>query len=126
MPLTWYLTVHMMQEERLPSDSTTSFVTSDVSDGGGSCSAGTGGSGVRTTNEGVRNLRSFAMNIELLLHAHYNHRLSFQLLMSISIWLSESVRFSKSTKPKKRKTVNDYEEHTMENGLNVWAGGGYG
>ena len=50
---TCYLTVHMMQEESLPSDSTTSIVTSDASDRGGSCSAGTGGSSVPTTNEGV-------------------------------------------------------------------------
>ena len=43
---TWYLTVHIMQEECLPSDSTTSIVTSDASDRDGSCSAGTGGSSV--------------------------------------------------------------------------------
>ena len=105
----------MMQEESLPSDSTTSIVTSDASDRGGTCSAGTGGSSVRTTNKGVRNLRYFAMNLELLLYAHYNHRLSFQLLMSISIWLSESVRIFKKYIPRqrKRKAVNDYEEQNM-------------
>ena len=100
---TWYLTVHMMQEESLPSDSTTSIVTSEASDRGGSCSAGTGGSSVPTTNEGVRSLRSFAMNLELLVNAHYNHRISFQLLTSISISLSESIRISKKCIPNQRK-----------------------
>ena len=99
---TCYLTVHTMQEESSRSDSTTSIVTSDASDRGGSCGAGSGGSSVPTTNEGVGNLRSFAMNLELLLHAHYNHRLSFQLLMSISIWLSESVRTSKKYQTKEK------------------------
>ena len=60
---TCYLTVHMMQEENSRSDSTTSIVTSDASDRGGNCGAGSGGSSVPTTNEGVGNLRSFAMNL---------------------------------------------------------------
>ena len=103
----------MMQEESSRSDSTTSIVTSDASDRGGNCGAGSGGSSVPTTNEGVRNLRSIAMNLELLLHAHYNHCLSFQLLMSISIWLSESVRISKKYQIKEKDPVNDYEEQTL-------------
>ena len=62
---TCYLTVHTMQEENWRSDSTTSIVTSDASDRGGNCGAGSGGSSVPTTNEGVGNLRSFAMDLEL-------------------------------------------------------------
>ena len=51
--------------EAVPDLAQAAIVTSDASDRGGNCGAGSGGSSVPTTNEGVGNLRSFAMNLEL-------------------------------------------------------------